>query len=134
MKKRIDGKTLQEWIDERLDDETVLVERTQGDRLQLVYLYMIATPSCRWLFKIDSKQKLDAEYAEELLDMIEEEYGTYPEHGIVSKEEYNKAKAEGQIWANCYEDFEEYDEHCRFPVPNTFCGYGWGEIVNFGWM
>ena len=42
--KRIDDKTLQEWINERLDDETILTEKVLGDGLQLLSLYMIATP------------------------------------------------------------------------------------------
>ena len=129
--KRIYGKTLQEWINERLDDETVLVE-TIGDGLQLVYLYMIATPSYRWLFKIDSKQELNAEYATKLLEIIDEKYGVYPEHGVVDEEEFNKAKVAGDSWAVSYEDFEEYDYFCTFPVANSDCGFGWDEIVNFG--
>lgn len=130
--KRIEGKTLQEWIAERLNDETILVPRIQGDGQKLVMLYMIATPSYEWLLQIDSQQELTAEYAEKLLDIVEEQYGTYPEHGIVTKEEYDDAKARGEIWADCYEGFEEYDYRCNFPVPNINCGYGWDEIVNFG--
>jgi hypothetical protein len=130
--KRIDGKTLKEWIAERLNDETILVPRIQGDGQKLVMLYMIATPSYEWLLQIDSQQELTAEYAEKLLDIVEEQYGTYPEHGIVTKEEYDDAKARGEIWADCYEDFEEYDYRCNFPVPNINCGYGWDEIINFG--
>lgn len=130
--KRIEGKTLQEWIAERLNEETILVPRIQGDGQKLVMLYMIATPSYEWLLQIDSQQELTAEYAEKLLDIVEEQYGTYPEHGIVTKEEYDDAKARGEIWADCYECFEEYDYRCNFPVPNINCGYGWDEIVNFG--
>ena len=130
--KRIDGKTLQEWINERMDDETILMEKMIGDGLQLVSIYMIATPSYEWLFRIDSKQTLDSELAEELVDIIEYRYGVYPEHGIASKEEFDKAKADGELWADSYEDFEEYDYLCTFPVPNVNCGYGWNEIVNFG--
>lgn len=130
--KRIDGKTLKEWIEERLDDETVILDKILGDGLQLVKIYMIATPAYEWLFRIDSKQKLDAEYAETLVDIIEDKYGVYPELGIMSEESFNAAKEADEIWTDCYESYEEYDYLCSFPVPNVSCGYGWDEIVNFG--
>lgn len=144
---RIEGKTLQEWIDEETrkrkttfwgteyEIEPPLLEDKQGDGQQLVYVMSMDQRPHYWLMLIDSKTDVDADDfdIEDLLQPLEEGFGRHPE-SLLDKEQFEKAlKDESCIFSDIhdYEDYEDYNQACQFPAVLWGGGF-YGCIVNFG--
>lgn len=135
--KRIDGKTLKEWIAEETEEQEqkgyagdiigtfkpVLFRPCKhsdfyGDQQQLVYFHTISQRSYHWVLLIDSNIDVKSDYfkdhqQEDLIRELEEEFGA---------------------WNDDIEAFESYDHYLEqdYPTVATDDGWGWGEIVNFG--
>ncbi len=95
--KKIENKTLQEWIEQETAAEDlefcgveienfrpVICEKKQGDGLQLVWVKTLMQRPRYWLVLIDSKMNVNSEDfdVEFLISIIEDEFGSgcdYPE-------------------------------------------------------
>ena len=138
------GRSMEEWIahetrkrkntfwEDEYEIEPVISETILGDGLQLTYVGTIYQRPNYWLIRIDSKTDLSSDEfdIEELIDILEDEFGRHPE-GLIGKDEFEQCKADGESWIENYDTFEEYESACQYPAVWWGCGH-WGTVVNFG--
>lgn len=144
MKKLIENKTLQQWIDEQSKPyktkfwgeecmcEPYLIEKKQGDGIQLVYLMPIDSRPNFYLLLIDSS--IDVK-SDESLPQDESECGTIWEMLLRMIEEectnidhYTENK-DGLY----YDQYDNSIEPFEYEWPMlSWSGGSWGSIVNFG--
>jgi len=140
----VDGRSMEDWIAyetrkrkttfwaQEYEIEPVISETILGDGLQLAYIGTIDQRPNYWLIRIDSKTDLlsDEFDIEELLNILEEEFGRHPDK-VIDREEFEAYKANDENCLENYETFEEYESACKYPA--VWWGGGhWGTIVNFG--
>ena len=145
MKKTIDGKTLEQWVEEQSKAyETTfwgekcmctpeLIEEKHGDGLQLVYLKPIDTRPNFYLLLIDSKINVSDD--DSLSDDDKEEYGDISELllRLVETEHTNIDHYSENSDGLYYDEYDDSVEPFEFEWPMlSWCGGSWGSIVNFG--
>lgn len=147
--RKIDGKTLNEWISietrkrrvsfwgEDFEIEPVICSEVQGDGLQLVYVQSMDQRPTYWILRIDSETNVENDDfdIETLLEPLEEEFGREPEYYCHTEEDFINAQKDnkhpGHDYANDYSSYEEYKKAFDFPCVRWQGGF-FGSIVNFG--
>lgn len=142
--KKIDGKTLEEWIVEETKPKVInlwgadydctfpLVDEIHGDGLQLVYLQPIDARPDYYLLKIDSS--IDVHDDDSLSLEDKEHYGRIEELLVQMVE--NKFDNIDRYTENedglYYEEHDEVYKPFEYKFPMLMWGGGsWGSIVNF---
>lgn len=111
----------------------VVLSQIFGDGKQVIYIGSIDQRPKFWIARIDSSQSFEPDEfdVEKIVSAIEEEFGSVPETGYMTFEEFKEAKESGRFLFDEYTNYSSYMDDCKYPRMDWHGGH-WGTLKNFG--